>query len=61
MCTPKGKTHSRRAEKTEDFRMNEKTARQIAEMKTQTKIILFTALYRISPGAVQYAEPDRQI
>ena len=36
MCTPKGKTHSRRAEKTEDFRMNEKTARQIAEMKTQT-------------------------
>ena len=36
MCTPKGKTHSREAEKTEDFRMNEKTARQIAEMKTQT-------------------------
>ena len=25
-----------RGRKTEDFRMNEKTARQIAEMKTQT-------------------------
>ena len=36
MCTPKGKTHSREAEKPEDFRMNEKTARQIAEMKNQT-------------------------
>src|SRR5699024_657859 len=33
MFTPKGKTHQT---KTEDFRMNEKTAKQIAEMKNQT-------------------------